>query len=350
MEKVLLEGLNDEQQDAVTSTEGPLLIIAGAGTGKTRVITRRIAYLLESKPDIAPENILALTYTNKAADEMRERVEALTNLDTGDMFIGTIHAFCNQVLDEVGTHIGLPKLRQIDGIDQWIFLEDHLDKLGLDYYLTLANPRDVLKDFVRFVSRCKDEMVLPQDYAEYASGLRADFKLTRGELGDEERRVHELEVIREEELARVYRIYQDELLKAGLRDFGDSIIYTIKLFKERPNILRSYQGQFKYILIDEFQDTNLAQIEIFTFLAARRRNICACGDSDQAIYRFRGASFASFNHFIDKFPEAKRIRLNKNYRSGGHILSAACRLIENNGADRFEPAVLVPNNGEGEHV
>jgi len=350
MEKVLLEELNPEQLEAVTSTEGPLLIIAGAGTGKTRVVTRRIAYLLESKPDLKPENILALTYTNKAADEMRERVEELTGLETGDMFVGTIHSFCNQVLDEAGAHIGLPKLRQISEIEQWIFLEDRLEKLGLDYYMTLSNPRGVLKDFVRFVSRCKDGMVLPQDYAGYAAALRDDFEPVKEGLDEDDRKARELEVKREEELARVYQIYQDELLKAGLRDFGDSIIYTIKLFKERPNVLQSYREQFKYILIDEFQDTNLAQIEIFSLLASRHRNICVCGDSDQAIYRFRGASYASFNHFMERFPEAKKIRLDKNYRSGKHILSAACRLIDNNGADRFEPAVLVAGDNGGEEV
>jgi len=350
MELEFLEGLDNRQLDAVTSTEGPLLIIAGAGTGKTRVITRRIAYLLRTIPGLKPENILALTYTNKAADEMRERVEALTGLDSSDMFIGTIHSFCNQVIDEAGVHIGLPELRQVDEIEQWIFLEDHLDSVGLDYYLSAANPREVIKDFVRFVSRCKDGMVVPDDYAAYAQKLSDEFEAVKGGMDEKTREAGELEVKRERELARVYRIYQGELLKAGLKDFGDSIIYTIKLFRERPNVLQAYQQRFKYVLIDEFQDTNQAQIEIFAMLAAEHRNICACGDSDQAIYRFRGASFASFNHFMERFPEAKKVRLDHNYRSGRHILSAACRLIDHNGADRFEPAALKAKTGDGEKV
>ena len=336
-EKILKE-LNSEQRQAVTATEGPILIVAGAGTGKTRVITTRVAYLLNSVKDLKPENILALTFTDKATDEMRERIEGLAGGAAGDIWIYTFHAFARKILAENGSHIGIPaNFKILDEVEKWILLKKLLPELKLDYYLQLADPAGVLNSFVRFISRAKDELILPEEYEEYAKGLRRSFEKKKKGLSADEAAPEELEVRREEEVARIYNVYQKRALEENALDFGDLILYTIKLFNERPNILRHYQEQFKYILVDEFQDTNIAQIELLMILSKKRKNICVVGDDDQAIYRFRGASYASFLKFKEKYPKLKTIKLTQNYRSTKKILGNASRLIAHNGMDRYDP-------------
>ncbi|MDB4349522.1 ATP-dependent helicase [Omnitrophica bacterium] len=334
----ILKDLNAEQREAVTATEGPVLIVAGAGTGKTKVITNRVAYLLSSKKNLGPENILALTFTDKATDEMQERIEKAVGDSAHDIWVATFHAFARKILAENGSHIGIPaNFKILNDVEKWIILKKLLPDLRLDYYLQLADPAAVLKSFVNFISRAKDELILPGEYEAYAKGLRRDFQKKRKGLSEEERLAVELEVKREEEVARIYSTYQKRSLEENALDFGDLIIYTIRLFNERPNILSQYQDQFKYIVVDEFQDTNVAQIELLRMLSRKNKNICVVGDDDQAIYRFRGASYASFLKFKENFPGLKTIKLTQNYRSTERILKTADSLILNNGVDRYDP-------------
>jgi len=332
----ILKGLNSEQRIAVAAKDGPILIVAGAGTGKTRAITTRVAYLLSSVKDLKPENILALTFTDKATDEMRQRIEGIVGEGARDIWIYTFHAFARKIIAENGSHIGIPaNFKILDDVEKWIFLKKLLPEFKLDYYLQLADPSGILSSFVRFISRAKDELILPQEYKEYAQTLRREFKKKR--LSADEASYEELEVKREEEVARIYNVYQKRALERNALDFGDLILYTIKLFNERPNVLRHYQEQFRYILVDEFQDTNIAQIELLAMLASYRKNICVVGDDDQAIYRFRGASYASFLKFREKYPALKTVKLTQNYRSTKRILENASRLIAHNGPDRYDP-------------
>jgi len=332
------ENLNSEQKTAVVSSNGPILIVAGAGTGKTRVITARIAHLLSSVKGLKPENILALTFTDKATDEMRERVEGAVGEAAHDIWMFTFHAFCRKILAENGSHIGIPaNFKIMDEVEKWIMLKRLLPAFKLNYYLQLADPAGILTSFVKFISRAKDELVLPEEYTAYAKRLRTKFNKAKKSLSREDVETRELEVTREEEVARIYNIYQENSLKERALDFGDLVLYTIKLFRKRPNILSHYREQFRYIMVDEFQDTNIAQIELLEMLSGKRKNICVVGDDDQAIYRFRGASYASFLKFREKFSKLKTVKLTQNYRSSRRILNSAGRLIANNGRDRYDP-------------
>lgn len=348
----ILKGLNAQQEKAVTSTEGPVLIVAGAGTGKTRVITSRIAYLLKSKRGLKPENILALTFTEKATDEMQERIEAVVGDAAHDIWMSTFHAFSRRILTENGGHIGIPaNFKILDDVEKWIILKKLLPDLKLSYYLQLADPGAVLKSFVNFISRAKDELILPAEYESYAKRLRGDLEKTKKKLSKEEARAADLEVKREEEIARIYNTYQNRSIQDNALDFGDLIVYAIDLFNKRPNILANYQKQFKYILVDEFQDTNIAQIELLRMLSISNKNICVVGDDDQAIYRFRGASYASFLKFKESFPDLETIKLTQNYRSSKRILKTADRLIVKNGVDRYDPEKnLWTESGDGAAV
>jgi len=348
----VLKDLNTEQKTAVKTTEGPVLIVAGAGTGKTRVITTRIAHLLASKKDLRPENILALTFTDKATNEMRERVSGAIKKGADDVWIYTFHSFCRKILSDDGSHIGISSnFNILNDVEKWIFLKKLLPKFRLDYYLHLADPASVISSFTKFISRAKDELVLPGEYAAYVEGLKDKFQKAKGKLSPEEKKARELELKREAEVARIYDVYQKETTKKNILDFGDLILFTIKLFNQRPNVLSAYRGQFRYILVDEFQDTNIAQIELLNILAGKRRNICVVGDDDQAIYRFRGASYASFLKFKEKYPGLTSVKLTQNYRSTEKILNSADRLITNNGPDRYDPAKkLWTKNQKGKKV
>ncbi len=320
MSSDLLESLNQEQKLAVTSVNGPVLIIAGAGTGKTKVITHRIAYLIKTIFGLRPSNILAVTFSKKAAREMLERVEDLIEIHQDEIWISTFHSFCYQILLDHSHCLDLGRNFKLLGrVEQWIFFREILPEFGLEHYLNLADPAYPIEGFLKFINRCKDELILPLDYERYVKSLSDGEDKTR-----------------QEEVCRVYQIYQEKCRQKGYLDFGDLILLTLKLFSEHPEVLDKYQDQFRYILVDEFQDTNIAQIELVSRLAAKHQNICAVGDDDQGIYRFRGASYASFIQFKERFPNLKNLSLTQNYRSTTNILNLANRLIVNN-LDRYNP-------------
>lgn len=321
MSQDILRNLNQEQKFAVSTINGPILIIAGAGTGKTKVITHRIAHLIKAIAGLCPSNILALTFSKKAAQEMLERVEDLIEVHQDEIWISTFHSFCHRILSDHAPDINLPRnFKLLDRIEQWIFFREILPDLGLKYYLNLADPSYPIEGFLKFINRAKDELVFPSDYEGYVKNLPDS-----------------PEKKREEEIARIYRIYQEKCLENGCLDFGDLILFTLKLFSHRPKLLAKYQNQFRYILVDEFQDTNIAQIELVSLLAAPHQNICVVGDDDQGIYRFRGASYASFIQFKERFPNLKNLTLTQNYRSTKNILSLANRSIVYNAPDRYNP-------------
>jgi len=335
MKNHILEGLNPEQYKAVTTLEGPILVVAGAGTGKTKVITHRIAHLIKSSPSLTPSNFLAVTFSKKAAEEMLTRVEALIGEHKDELWISTFHSFCNRILRDHALDIGLARnFRLLGRTEQWIFFKKILPDLKLKYYLNLADPFAPINDFIRFISRCKDELVTPEDYTKYAETIK-----------------DRQEKARQKEVARVYTEYQKRIRQANCLDFGDLINLTLKLFKKKPSILKKYQEQFHYILVDEFQDTNVGQIELISMLAEARKNVCVVGDDDQAIYRFRGASYASFIKFKEKFPNLTSLKLTQNYRSTKKILTASESLIKNNNPDRYDPDKnLWTDNKKGSNV
>jgi len=342
----ILEGLNEEQWKAVTHGEGPLLIIAGAGTGKTAVITRRIAYLIATKR-ARPEEILALTFTEKAAEEMAERVDILVPYGFADVWISTFHAFGDRVLRENALTLGLPPDYQLlTAAEQVIFMREHLFEFPLDYYRPLGNPLKNLKGIITLISRAKDEDVTPEEYLAFAERL-----VKEGEAHPEDKALGE-RARQQMELALTYQKYQELLHAKGKLDFGDLITLTLKLFREHPLALRRYQERFRYILVDEFQDTNFAQLQLVKLLAARHRNLTVVGDDDQSIFRFRGAAFSNILAFLKEYPDARRIILFENYRSTQKILDAAYRLIQQNNPDRLEVETgidkrLVAKNADG---
>ncbi len=327
----LLKGLNQEQVDAVTHKDGPLLIVAGAGTGKTTVITRRIAYLIEQ--GVKPENILALTFADKAAEEMTERVDQLLPYGFVDTHISTFHAFGEEVLKAHGLEIGLPDFKVLDETGQWLLIRNNLDQFELNYYRPLGNPTKFIRALISHFSRLKDEEIYPEEYIEYAQNLKlntdsADFAQNKEEAS--------VEMSRVQELASAYHLYQRLLFKNGALDFGDLILQTLKLFRTRPKVLQKYCERFQYILVDEFQDTNYAQYELIKLLAPPKNNIAVVGDDDQSIFKFRGASISNIMHFKQDFAEAKFVTLTRNYRSHQEILDAAYKFIKQNDPDRLE--------------
>lgn len=320
-----LDKLNPEQKQAVVHQEGPLLIVAGAGTGKTRVITDRIAYLIE-KELAKPEEILALTFTEKAALEMEERVDREMDFGYSDIWVSTFHSFAERVLKENGLDIGLPDFKLLDQTGAWLLMRQNLENLCLKYYKPLGNPNRFIKALINHFSKCKDQMIYPKDYLEYADSLKSN--LTDLPEGSEESRI--------QEVAQAYHFYQQLLLENNFLDFGDLINYCLQLFQKRPNILQKYREKFKYILLDEFQDTNKAQYELIKLLASPKNNLTVTADDDQAIYKFRGASVGNIKQFKADFPNAKEICLVKNYRSGQEILDLAYNFIQANNPNRLE--------------
>jgi len=339
----ILEGLNAPQAAAVTHETGPLLIIAGAGTGKTTVITRRIAYLIATRA-ARPSEILALTFTDKAAAEMEERVDTLVPYGYADVQIATFHAFGDRLIKENALELGLtPDFRVLTRAEQIIFLRDHLFEFPLKHYRPLGDPTRHLHAILTQFSRLKDEDVGPDEYLAHAEGLLAA-------AADEESRLAAEQHL---ELARTYAQYQTLMARLGQVDFGDQIVEALRLFRSRPHILRRYQGRYRYILVDEFQDTNYAQFELVKLLAARHRNVAVVGDDDQAIFRFRGASMSNILDFDRTYPDARQVVLQENRRSPQAVLDAAYRLIQHNNPDRLEVAQkidkrLVSTVGMGE--
>jgi DNA helicase-2/ATP-dependent DNA helicase PcrA len=319
--------LNKEQQEAIKHEKGPLLIIAGAGTGKTTVITERIKYLILSKK-VKPSEILALTFTEKAAREMEERVDVAMPYGYTQMWISTFHAFCDRVLRQEALHIGLnPKFKLTTEATATQFIRNNLFAFDLNYFRPLGNPTKFVSGMLQHFSRLQDEDVTPQEYLKYADRLKRKKKKTKEE---------NMEAKKTMELAKAYRTYDELKVKEGLMDFGDLIVKTLALFRQRPNILASYQKQFKYVLVDEFQDTNYAQNELAILLAGKGKNITVTGDDDQSIYRFRGAAVSNIIHFKKTYPRATIVVLTKNYRSTQEILDKAYALIQHNNPDRLE--------------
>ncbi|MFC1629759.1 ATP-dependent helicase [Patescibacteria group bacterium] len=320
-----LEKLNEEQKEAVVHEKGPLLIVAGAGTGKTTVITQRIAYLTE-KGMAKPEEILAVTFTEKAAGEMEERVDSLLPYSYVDLWISTFHFFCERVLRDHAIDIGLPSdFKVLEPTAGWLLVRQNLDKFNLDYYKPLGNPTRFIQALISHFSHCKDQEIYPEDYLEYADRLK-----TRDDAPESQ------ETERIKEVANAFHIYQRLLLENSFLSFGDLINYCLKLFKERPLILKKYREKFKYILVDEFQDTNWSQCELIKILAAPKNNLTVCADDKQAIYRWRGASFGNIIQFAKDFPGAKQVSLVKNYRSTQNILDLAYKFIKINNSDQSE--------------
>ncbi len=313
----IYDRLNDRQQEGVFTTEGPVLILAGAGSGKTGVITHRIAYLIEEK-EVNPYNILAITFTNKAAKEMKERVDKLTCLGADSAWIMTFHAACVRILRR------------------------YIDKLGYDTNFTIYDTDDqknVIKDVCKYldidtkkykermllseISKAKDELITPDIMYQKSGG---DYHKMR--------------------ISEVYREYQEQLKKNNAVDFDDIINLTVELFNKEPEVLKSYQDRFKYIMVDEYQDTNTAQFKLIHLLASANRNLCVVGDDDQSIYKFRGANIMNILNFEQYFPDATVIKLEQNYRSTQNILDAANSVIRNNEGRKDKSLWTDKNGGE----
>jgi len=325
----LLENLNEEQQTAVVHKTGPLMIVAGAGTGKTTVVTRRIAWLIEQGL-CKPDQILALTFTDKAAGEMEERVDQLLPYGYVDLHISTFHAFCEKILREFGAEMGLARdFKLLSELDTWLLMRKHFDRFVLNYYRPLGNPTKYLKGFLSHFSRLKDQAIDPDAYLSFVEDklLDDDAKQAGDDVSEKQRW---------SELARAYHTYQTILQEYDSLDFGDLILYTLKLLQSRPRILREVREQFQYVLVDEFQDTNHAQYELVKLIAAPSNNLTVVGDDDQSIYQFRGASLANILRFESDYPETTRVVLTKNYRSAQSILDQAHTFIQMNNPHRLE--------------
>lgn len=322
-----LKKLNKEQLSAVKHDKGPLLVVAGAGTGKTTVLINRLAYLIMEK-GIKTDEILLTTFTEKAASEMIERADKILPYGYVDLWVHTFHGFSERVLRQHGLEIGLnPEFKLLDSTSQWVFLKKNLEDLNLKYYHSSGNPNKFIAELLSHFSRLKDENISSQEYEEKVSKLSKN-------SGEDEADVLEME--RLQELSQTYTTYNNLLLQNNFLDFGDLINYTIKLFKERPNVLKFYKQKFKYLMVDEFQDTNFAQYELIKILAQGDNNLMVVGDDDQSIYKFRGASISNIMQFKDDYPQAKEIVLNSNYRSRQEILDCAHNFIKNNDPNRLE--------------
>ncbi len=335
-----MDKLNPEQRKAVEHADGPMLVIAGPGSGKTRVITTRIVNLLENVPGLQPENILALTFTEKAAGEMKTRVkQALPDLETAP-HISTFHAFCYSVLRQ--RHF---ERKLLDTVDVWIFLRRRMEQLGLEYYQKLAAPGAFLHDLNSFFSRCQDDLVGPREFEAYVRKLESEFL----QLDPAERQLREEELRKQQELARVFRTSRELIEEAGASSLGSLVSETVRLWEREPETLERYHREFRYVLVDEFQDSNYAQVQLLARLVPPPYNLMAVGDDDQAIYRFRGAAHGSLAMFKSAFSGAQVVFLNRNYRSTRRILRASDGVIERNHHEISKPQ-LITNNPEGAKV
>jgi ATP-dependent DNA helicase UvrD/PcrA len=353
-----VEKLNPQQRAAVRHGEGPLLVVAGAGTGKTRVITERIRALLESDPALEGESILGLTFTDKAAGEMKHRVVRAVGERGKGVWLSTFHKFCLDVI--LLPH--RPELRSLDNEDHWILLRRNMALLNLDRYRRLAEPGQFLGDFVHFFSRCQDELVTPDDYERYVEGLAANYEKQKKSLEEEERRQLEEIVAQQKEVARVYRTSDALVRGRNVVTFGMQMLESVRLLKQDGALRKKLQVRYQHILVDEFQDTNVAQLELLWLVAGKHRNIVAVGDDDQAIYRFRGASFGSFTKFIAQYTDSKPgggpkalegvlQPLTHNYRSSGRILRVAGQVIaQNERSPIFPDKKLTPEKPDGVKV
>lgn len=311
--------LNPEQKEAVFHYEGPLLILAGAGSGKTRVLTHRVAWLIEEK-QVNPWNIMAITFTNKAAGEMRERVETMLGGALGGVWVATFHSTCVRILRRYIDRIGFGTNFTIyDGDDQKTIIKEICKRFQIDTKLYRE------RFFMAAISAAKDELLSPDDYAKQVHGDT-----------------------RKQKVAEVYREYQKQLRASNALDFDDLIFRTVELFQKDAEVLEQYQDRFRFIMVDEYQDTNTAQFKLVSLLAAKYRNLCVVGDDDQSIYRFRGANIQNILSFEEVYPDAKVIRLEQNYRSTQNILTAANEVICHNEGRKEKK--LWTANGDGDKV
>jgi DNA helicase-2/ATP-dependent DNA helicase PcrA len=340
--EALLGGLNREQRAAVTHGDGPLLIVAGAGTGKTEVITRRIAWLVATRR-ARPSEILGLTFTDKAATEMQVRVDQLVPYGFADTAISTFHAFGDRLIREFAFELGLsPDARVLGRAETVVFLREHLFELGLDAYLPLGDPTRFLGALATLFARCRDEDVSPDRYLAHAEALDAAASVAHAGPGSDGREADDATLARREladrqgELARAYARYTELLAASGAIDFGDQVARALRLLRESAATRAAVQARYRYILVDEFQDTNPVQSALVGLLAAPHRNITVVGDDDQSIYRFRGAAISNILEFRERHRGARTVVLRRNYRSTAPILDAAHRLIRFNDPDRLE--------------
>ncbi len=319
-EESILAGLNPQQKEAVKTTEGPLLVVAGAGSGKTSVLTRRIAYLVEEK-QVLPWNILAITFTNKAASEMREREQKLLGPAANDIWMSTFHALCVRILRRDSDKIGYGRNFSIADSAEQLTLVKHIEK-ELNINPKMYEPRGILSA----ISNAKNDLLTPQAFEDSAA---SPF---------------------EKMAAKVYHEYQKRLKHDQIMDFDDLIMQTLVLFKKDPEVLHYYQNKFRYMLVDEYQDTNQAQYELCHELAAQYKNICVVGDADQSIYGWRGANMENIMNFENDYRDTgvQTVKLEQNYRSTGHILSAANAVIDNNRNRKKKN--LWTDQGDGEKI
>ncbi len=346
--------LNDAQRRAIQHGDGPLLVIAGAGTGKTRVITERIRYLLESDSSLLGENILGLTFTKKAAGEMKARVVKAVGERGKDVVLSTFHSFCETILKEVD-----PNRLALESVDHWILLRRNLARLKLEKYRRLAEPGQFLSDFISFFSRCQDELVSREDYQAFADQLAEELEAEKPTLDEDTYKERAEQVALQQEIARAYRASEEILRDKRAIAINGSIAEAVTLLRSDEKRRRQLRERYKHILVDEFQDTNIAQLELLHLLCADTRNIVVVGDNDQAIYRFRGASFGSFKLFLERFTDWQegqdsspyRVALTDNYRSTPNILRVATQAIGmNEVSPEFPKKVLEANRPEGEKI
>ena len=315
----IYDKLNEPQREAVYHTDGPLLILAGAGSGKTRVLTHRIAYLIGER-GVNPWNILAITFTNKAAEEMRQRVDNLVGFGAKSVWVSTFHSACVRILRRFIDRLGYENHFTIyDTDDQKTLIKEVCRKVDVD--TKVFKERSLLSA----ISSAKNEMILPDEFELNAGGDFAKMKI-----------------------AKVYREYETQMRANNALDFDDLLVKTVQLLQTQPDVLESYQERFRYIMVDEYQDTNTVQFQLVSLLAGKYKNLCVVGDDDQSIYKFRGANIRNILDFEHEFPDAKVIKLEQNYRSTGNILNAANSVIANN-RGRKEKS-LWTENGEGELI
>ncbi len=330
LDERLLADLTHTQRQAVTHQQGPLLILAGAGTGKTTVITRRIAWLLATK-QAHPEEILALTFTDKAAAEMEERVDVLVPYGYLDMWLSTFHAFGDRLLREHAVDAGLsPHLRVLSKPEQIVFLRDRVFALPLERLRPLNDPTRYLEAIATVIARAKDEAVSVEELLAFAAELAAN---AAASPADARLQAEAAQVM---ELARCYETYQRLLREADAVDFGDQILLVIQLLEQHPELLAAYRQRFRYLLVDEFQDTNYAQFRLLQLLAPPTANVTVVADDDQSIYKWRGAAISNVLKFLEHYQDVRRIVLTENFRSSQAILDCAYRLIRGNDPDRLE--------------
>ena len=315
----IYDTLNGPQKEAVLHTDGPLLILAGAGSGKTRVLTHRIAYLIDER-GVNPWNILAITFTNKAAEEMRQRVDSLVAFGAESIWVSTFHSMCVRILRRFIERLGYENRFTIyDTDDQKTLMKEVCRKVDID--TKVFKERSLLSA----ISSAKNEMILPDEFELNAGG---DFG--------------------QQKIAKVYREYEAQLKSNNALDFDDLLVKTVQLLETQPDVLEYYQERFRYIMVDEYQDTNTVQFRLVSLLAGKYKNLCVVGDDDQSIYKFRGANIRNILDFEHEFPDAHVIKLEQNYRSTGNILDAANGVISNNKGRKEK--TLWTDNGEGEKV